>query len=195
MNIPSTPLPVSIGNEMELQIVNGKGEILRGEELIKVWNAIFDKVELVFKQSLDMVPEYIRKRVGKIRRVTKEKSGKQLPYLEIEYKTFKTFNISVIGPDPNISQVTWLMELVTPPATTMSEFAWWNMLLNTVLVKSLPPGYWILPLGLNPAEKEYSSGVTFGEHYHIGFDDAGLKLAGGDGAPRHVFHHDRRSLS
>jgi hypothetical protein len=177
MNPPDSQLPVPIGNEMELQIVNVKGEILRGEELIRVWDAIFAKVEPLFKQSLDMVPEYIRKRVGKIKRVTKEKSGKQLPYLEIEYKTFKTFNISVIGPDPNISQVTWLMELVTPPATTMAEFAWWNVLLNTVLVKSLPPGYWILPLGLNPAEKEYSSGVTFGEHYHIGFDDADFKLA------------------
>ncbi|MEX2682477.1 MAG: glutamate-cysteine ligase family protein [Candidatus Sigynarchaeota archaeon] len=177
MNIPSTPFPQPIGNEMELQIVNDAGAILRGEELIKIWNAIFDKIELSFKQALGMAPEYIRKRVGAIKRVTKEKSGKQLPYLDIEYKTFKTFHVSAIGPDPNISQVTWLMELVTPPASTMEEFAWWNSLLNTALVKSLPPGYWILPLGLNPAEKEYSSGVTFGEHYHVGVDDPGLKLA------------------
>ncbi|NMC05648.1 MAG: hypothetical protein GYA24_10575 [Candidatus Lokiarchaeota archaeon] len=177
MTIPSSSLPFPIGNETELQIVNERGEILRGEELLKVWNAIFDKVEPMFKQTLDSAPDFIRKRIGAYKRVTKEKSGKQLPYLEVEYKTFKTFHISVIGPDPNISQVTWLMELVTPPASSMEEFAWWNVILNTVLVKCLPPGYWILPLGLSPTEKEYASGVTFGEHYHVGVDDANLKLA------------------
>ncbi|MBN2151171.1 MAG: hypothetical protein JW839_07000, partial [Candidatus Lokiarchaeota archaeon] len=177
MNLPDSPLPVPVGNEMELPIMNPRGEILRGEELIRVWEAIFSKIEASFKGCLEAVPDAIKKRVGAVKRVTKERSGKQLPYLEIEYKTFKTFHISAIGPDPNISQVTWLMELVTPPATTMAECAWWNVLLNTALTNALPPGYWILPLGLSPTEREYSSGVTFGEHYHVGFDDAGFKLA------------------
>jgi len=178
MNIPATELPVPIGSEIELQIVNGNGEILRGEELIRIWNAIFDTIEVVFKRCMEFLPVEIRQRIIGVRKVTKEKQGRQLPYIEIEYKTLgRVFHINAIGPDPNISQVTWIMELVTPPATGMLEFAWLNVLLNTALARSLPAGYWVLPLGLNPIEKEYLSGVTYGEHYHIGIDDPALKLA------------------
>lgn len=176
--IPDNQLPCSIGNEIELQIVNDRGEILRGEELIKIWDAIFVNIKNVFYPSLKMLPEEIRNRVTGAHKVRKEKQGRKLPYVEVKYQALgREFHINVIGPDPNISQVTWLMELVTPPAISMQEYAWWNLFLNSVLVKALPDGYWVLPLGLNPVEKEYMSGVTFGEHYHIGVDDPALKLA------------------
>ncbi|HME52281.1 MAG TPA: glutamate-cysteine ligase family protein [Candidatus Lokiarchaeia archaeon] len=178
MSIPSNELPCSIGNEIELQIVNDRGEILRGEELIKTWDAIFVNIKEIFHKSLEILPEEIRNRITGARKVKKEKQGRKLPYVEVDYQALgRDFQINVIGPDPNISQITWLMELVTPPAINMQEFAWWNVFLNTVLVKALPAGYWVLPLGLNPVEKEYLSGVTYGEHYHIGVDDPDLKLA------------------
>jgi hypothetical protein len=165
---------------MEVQIVTESGEILRGEELMSTWKAIFDKIEPNFERARQALVPSIQAKIAAARRVTKTKSGKQLPYLEIEYETMgKTFPINVIGPDPNISQVTWIMELVTPPCLTLAEYAAWNALLNQVLVDSLPEGYRVLPLGLNPVEEEYLSGVTFGEHYHVGTfpEDLDLKLA------------------
>nr|MDO8116132.1 glutamate-cysteine ligase family protein [Candidatus Sigynarchaeota archaeon] len=145
------------------------GEILRGEELISVWKEIFENIENAFRKRLEEIPVEFQKKVRDIKQTTKSRQGKQLPYIEITYKTMgRDFNINVIGPDPNISQVTWLMELVTPPCTSIDEFVSWQRLLNTSLLDSLPGGYFVFPLGLNPLEKEYSSGVTFGEHYHIG---------------------------
>ncbi len=169
MAIPESSLPFSIGSEVELQIVNAGGEILRGEELISVWNAIFEKIEGSFRKRLKEIPAEFQGKVKDIKHTVKSRQGKQLPYIEVVYKTLgKEFNINVIGPDPNISQVTWLMELVTPPCTSIHEFTTWQLLLNTSLLDSLPSGFFVFPLGLNPLEKEYSSGVTFGEHYHIG---------------------------
>ncbi|MFX0098797.1 MAG: glutamate-cysteine ligase family protein [Candidatus Hodarchaeota archaeon] len=163
---------------MELQVVNKGGDILRGEELIDVWNQIFKNIVEIFENNLSLLPSDIRVKVKGFRFVTKERQGKHLPYLEIEYENFKkSFKINVIGPDPNISQITWIMELVTPPCISLHEFAWWNTILNKVLLDALPEGYHVLPLGLNPKTKNYMSGVTYGEHYHIGVHDSRLKLS------------------
>ncbi|MHA1684767.1 MAG: glutamate-cysteine ligase family protein [Promethearchaeota archaeon] len=178
MQIPPSRLPFSIGSEIELQIVHENGEMLRGETLIKVWGALFENLKGSFENHLSLLPDWIRKKVGGFRFVTKERQGKHLYYLEIEYNSLgKKFQINIIGPDPNISQITWLMELVLPPCESFEEFASWNAFLNKVLLLSLPAGFYILPIGLNPVEAEYMSGVTYGEHYHVGIKDPKVKLA------------------
>lgn len=167
-----------LGSEIELQIVNLKGEILRGEDLVSTWKHVFDGIEARFTRLLEELPADIKGKVTGVKQVTKPRQGKQLMYLEVTYATLgKSFHINVLGPDPNISQVTWIMELVTPPCTSMREFSWWGVLLNRLLASSLPGGKWVLPLGANPFEREYASGVTFGEHYHVGIDDPAVKLA------------------
>ncbi|MHA1369160.1 MAG: glutamate-cysteine ligase family protein [Promethearchaeota archaeon] len=178
MEIPDKQLPFSIGSEIELQIVNSNGKILRGEELINVWDKLLAEMEINFRNGLNLLPDGIRTKVKNLKRISKSRHGKKLPYLEITYFTMnKNFKINIAGPDPNISQITWILELVIPPSTTMHEFAIWNAFLNKIARESLPDGYWIIPLGLNPMDSEYRSGVTYGEHYHVGIHDPALKIA------------------
>ena len=61
MKIPETPFPFTIGNEIELQIVDRDGYILRGEELIGVWDDIFDSIENKFKKAMQDLPDNIKK--------------------------------------------------------------------------------------------------------------------------------------
>ena len=166
-------LAFSHGIEVENFITNKRGDILEdGKELVAVWDQMFNGA-LNFLKSLTSsstnVPEYIRRKIKRVTRKDVERHGKIIRYVQIHYKfNGKTIAINVFGPDPNISQITWLLELVTPPCEYFEELDWWINTLYLAASRSLTKGYNIQPLGFNPYQTEYRAGVTCGEHHHLG---------------------------
>ncbi|MEM2135531.1 MAG: glutamate-cysteine ligase family protein [Candidatus Jordarchaeaceae archaeon] len=176
----SKQLPFTQGVEIELQIVDQSGSLLQGQSLIRVWDHLLKRAAATLeKRVLEGAPSIVRERLVRVGRVEKERQGRRLPYITVSYKMRggKSVEIYAFGPDPNISQVTWILELVTPPCETMEELGWWIKSLYRVALDSLPGGYGIISIGFNPKEAEYRSGVTFGDHYHIGLPDSRDRLA------------------
>jgi hypothetical protein len=161
------------GIEVENFITNKRGDILEdGKELVAVWDQMFNGA-LNFLKSLTSsstnVPEYIRRKIKRVTRKDVERHGKIIRYVQIQYLfNGKSIDINVFGPDPNISQITWLLELVTPPCEYLEELDWWINTLYLAASRSIAKGYHIQPLGFNPYQTEYRAGVTCGEHHHLG---------------------------
>nr|MDO8081068.1 glutamate-cysteine ligase family protein [Candidatus Freyarchaeota archaeon] len=176
----SKRLPFTQGVEIELQIVDQSGALLQGQRLIKIWDQLLKRAGAVLQKTvLEGAPSIVRERLVRVGRVEKERQGRRLPYITVSYRMpgGKPIEIYSFGPDPNISQVTWILELVTPPCETMEELGWWIKSLYRVALDSLPSGFGIISIGFNPKEAEYRSGVTFGDHYHIGLPDTRNRLA------------------
>lgn len=165
-------LPYTHGIEVENFITNRQGDILEdGKELVAVWDQMFNGA-LRFLQSLTSssanVPDYIRNKIRRVTRKDVERHGKIIRYVQIQYLVNgKSIAINVFGPDPNISQITWLLELVTPPCEYLEELDWWINTLYLAATTSITKGYNVQPLGFNPYQSEYRAGVTCGEHHHI----------------------------
>lgn len=173
-------LPFTQGVEIEVQIVDQGGSLLQGQSLIRVWDHLLKRAAAMLeKKVLEGAPSIVRERLVRVGRVEKERQGRRLPYITVSYRMRGGRNVEIyaFGPDPNISQVTWILELVTPPCETMEELGWWIKSLYRVALDSLPSGYGIISIGFNPKEAEYRSGVTFGDHYHIGMPDSRDRLA------------------
>ncbi|NHJ33013.1 MAG: hypothetical protein FK732_09125, partial [Asgard group archaeon] len=172
--IPSTgktktmrKLAFTHGIEVENFITNKRGDILEdGKELVAVWDQMFNGA-LNFLKSLTSsstnVPEYIRRKIKRVTRKDVERHGKIIRYVQIQYLfNGKSIAINVFGPDPNISQITWLLELVTPPCEYLEELDWWINTLYIAASRSIAKGYHVQPLGFNPYQTEYRAGVTCG---------------------------------
>ncbi|MHA1433911.1 MAG: glutamate-cysteine ligase family protein [Candidatus Heimdallarchaeota archaeon] len=166
-------LPFTQGIEIENFITNNRGDILEdGKELVAVWDQMFNGA-LKFLKSLtsssSKVPSYIRNKIRGVTRKDVERHGKIIRYVQIKYQVNgKSIDINVFGPDPNISQITWLLELVTPPCEYIEELQWWINTLYLAATRSITKGYNVQPMGFNPFQSEYRAGVTCGEHHHLG---------------------------
>ncbi|MHA1244098.1 MAG: glutamate-cysteine ligase family protein [Candidatus Heimdallarchaeota archaeon] len=166
-------LPFTQGIEIENFITNGRGDILEdGKELVAVWDQMFNGA-LRFLKSLtsssSKVPSYIRNKIRGVTRKDVERHGKIIRYVQIKYQVNgKSIDINIFGPDPNISQITWLLELVTPPCEYLEELQWWINTLYQAATQSITRGYHVQPMGFNPFQSEYRAGVTCGEHHHLG---------------------------
>ncbi|MCK4848080.1 MAG: hypothetical protein KAT16_03570, partial [Candidatus Heimdallarchaeota archaeon] len=117
-------------------------------------------------------PKAISKKIVKIEMKEETKREKRLSFIFVHYKLGKkTIKVNVFGPDPNISQITWLLELVTPPCEYLEELSFWVDTLYAAALHGLSKAKIktaLLPIGLNPMEKRVRSGLTCGEHIHIG---------------------------
>ena len=166
-------LPFTQGIEIENFITDRRGDILEdGKELVAVWDQMFNGA-LNFLKSLtsssSKVPSYIRNKIRNVTRKDVERHGKIIRYVQIQYQVNgKSIAINVFGPDPNISQITWLLELVTPPCEYLEELQWWINTLYIAATRSITKGYFVQPIGFNPFQTEYRAGVTCGEHHHLG---------------------------
>ncbi len=173
----ATKLPFTQGYEVELQLVNAKGEILAGEKLLTSWEKMFNKAADLLQTIKKQAPSGIANKINGVEVKNKDRHGKQIKYVTIAYNLAgKSIEVDAFGPDPNISQITWILEIVTPPCEEMEELGWWLSTLYSVAVQSVPSDVKIHSLGFNGVETEYRSGVTFGDHIHIGVPDIGQRL-------------------
>ncbi|MFW9780650.1 MAG: glutamate-cysteine ligase family protein, partial [Candidatus Heimdallarchaeota archaeon] len=171
----STKLYFTHGIEIENHLVSRKadGEVLVGENLIRAWEKMFEgAAEYLKRISRDKkTPKEISKRIVKVEVREELKRERRLKFVFVTYRLDKkNIPINVFGPDPNIGQITWLLELVTPPCQYLEEMEWWIETLYMAALYGLKdnPDVALLPIGLNPTEKRVRSGLTCGEHHHIG---------------------------
>lgn len=167
-----TELYFTHGVEIENHLVSRKtGKVVVGDKLLHAWDQMFLGAA-TFLQKLKkdkQTPKEISKRIEKVEVKEEIKRERRLKFVFVNYKLGKkTIRVNVFGPDPNIGQITWLLELVTPPCQYIEELEWWINTLYSAALQGLPPDVALLPIGLNPTEKRVRSGLTCGEHHHIG---------------------------
>ncbi|MFX1284251.1 MAG: glutamate-cysteine ligase family protein [Promethearchaeota archaeon] len=167
-----TELYFTHGIEIENHLVSRKtGEVIVGDELLNAWEKMFSgAAEFLQKLRKDKhVPKEILKKIEKVEVKEEVKRERRLKFVFVNYKLGKkTIRVNVFGPDPNIGQITWLLELVTPPCEYLEELDFWIDTLFAAGLQGLPSDVALLPIGLNPTEKRVRSGLTCGEHHHIG---------------------------
>jgi len=171
--LPHTELYFTHGVEIENHLVSHEtGEVLVGDELLTVWENMFKAAGeyLGNVKKNKKTPKYISNKIVKIEVKEVEKRERRLSFVFLHYKLGKkTIKINCFGPDPNISQITWLLELVTPPCHFLEEIDFWiDTLYEAALHGLAKSNIALLPMGLNPMEKRVRSGLTCGEHHHIG---------------------------
>ncbi len=170
---PETELFFTHGIEIENHLVSkATGEVLVGNDLLITWEEMFNKAaEYLAKLKKDKkIPSYIAKKIVKIEVKEEVKREKRLSFVFIHYRLGKkVIPINCFGPDPNIPQLTWILELVTPPCNFLEELSFWiDTLYSAALYGLSKSDVALLPMGLNPMEKRVRSGLTCGEHHHIG---------------------------
>ena len=170
-----TPLFFSHGVEIENHLVDiNTGDVLVGNDLLTVWEQMFNGAADYLKKlkKSKNTPKAIASKIVKIEVAEEIKREKRLKFVFVHYRLGKkTIRINAFGPDPNISQITWLLELVTPPCEFLEELAFWIDSLFAAALHGLSKAKIksaLLPIGLNPMEKRVRSGLTCGEHHHIG---------------------------
>lgn len=165
-------LPFSHGLEIENHLVDIKtSKLIVGEYLLKSWDVMFEKA-FQFLSAIPKspnTPDYIKKKIKNVRIVEEKKRDLNLKFITIDYVVNKKiFPTNAIGPDPNISQITWLLEMVLPPCEMMEEIKFWIETLYESVSEALSEyGIKLLPLGLHPSEEEFRSGLSCGIHCHI----------------------------
>ncbi len=179
-----TKLIYSHGIEIENHLtLKDKGTVVVGNDLLTIWDAMFDKAFEYLKEIKDKKkgPSAIINKITKIEVAEIEKHERKLKFIFVYYKLGKeVIKVNVFGPDPNISQITWLLELVTPPCEYLEELDWWvSTLYESTMagLEKLEPKVVLLPIGLNPMEERFRSGLSCGSHHHIGIPDKKEKIA------------------
>jgi hypothetical protein len=194
-------LPHTHGIEMELQVIKKTGEWIEGSILEDIFKYIVNHAAEILKTSLDkgQVPDLIKGKVQKVWTQDINKPGHiRGLVLMMDYTLDgKPVTLELLGRDPHGVGVTWLLEGVTPPCEYLEELEWWThemlrlsylSILKTqeVFAKGelkVPKDstfnmddadLMLVSAGLNPAQK-FVTGISFGDHHHIGIKDEGLR--------------------
>ncbi|TFG33976.1 hypothetical protein EU527_05830 [Candidatus Thorarchaeota archaeon] len=167
-NTAEMQLPFPHGIEVELQIIKKDGNWIRGEDILEV----FDKIVSGAKRLLDRKirassVESIRHKYIQSAQTEEGERGSRIVVTYLDPAgTPKEFTL--LGRDPNVTTITWILEIATPPCTSLEELAWWIQTLIAVSFESLPKESQaiLISTGLNPTQ-EYLRNLSFGEHHHI----------------------------
>ncbi|MFX1393036.1 MAG: hypothetical protein ACFFAH_05610, partial [Promethearchaeota archaeon] len=77
-------------------------------------------------------------------------------------------DIDSFARDGNVTAITYILELVTPPCEYVEELAYWASTLFLLAKNTLPNDLHIIASAINPAAKEYQRGLTQADHNHLG---------------------------
>ena len=169
-----TPLPFTHGIEMELIIADDDGNYPPGEEMVFrmkeiVKDAIKIMTEIIYEGRDDFlpIPDFIR---SKILAKPFGKDDIEKGYvMDIRYKLGETsVDIDTFGRDGNVTAITYILELVTPPAEFVEELAYWASTLFLLAKTTLPKDIHIIASGINPASAVYMRGLSQADHHHYG---------------------------
>ncbi|MFX1501809.1 MAG: hypothetical protein ACFFDH_12670 [Promethearchaeota archaeon] len=169
-----TPLPFTHGIEMELIIADDSGEYPPGEEMVFrmkeiVKDAIKIMDEMLYEGREDFlpVPEYIRQKV--LARPWGKDDLEKGYAMDIRYALGDSYvDIDTFARDGNVTAITYILELVTPPCVYVEELAYWASTLFLLAKATLPKDLHIIASAINPATREYMRGVSQADHSHIG---------------------------
>ncbi len=168
------PLPFSHGMEMELIICDDQGNYLEGDEMVYRMEAITKEAARILNQVIKgerqdfvPIPEYIR---GKIKKMAyNDRDIEKGLTMKLAYDLDgQEITVDAFGRDGNVTAVTYILELVTPPCQYAEELAYWASFLFNLATKVMPKDFHIVSSAFNPASKAYNRGLSQGDHHHIG---------------------------
>ena len=170
-----TPLPFTHGIEMELIIADDQGNyppgdemVFRMREIVKDAIKIMDQILFEGRDDFYPVPDYVRSKVT-ARPYGREDLEKGYA-MDIRYKLPNGVEVDIdtFARDGNVTAVTYILELVTPPCEYVEELAYWASTLFLLAKSTLPNDLHIIASAINPAAKEYMRGLSQADHSHIG---------------------------
>jgi hypothetical protein len=170
-----TPLPFTHGIEMELIVADDNGNyppgdemVFRMREIVKDAIKIMDQILYEGRADFLPIPDYIRSKVT-ARPYGREDLEKGYA-MDIRYKlpTGNEVDIDTFARDGNVTAVTYILELVTPPCEYVEELAYWASTLFLLAKNTLPNDLHIIASAINPAAKEYMRGLSQADHSHVG---------------------------
>ena len=176
-----TIMPFTMGIEQELIIAYADGAYPPGDEMVyRMKEIVKDAINLlkqvIYEGRSDFlpVPDYIKSKIENIY----GKADKEKGYvMDIRYKLpegshavdgGQVVDVDCFGRDGNVTAITYILELVTPPCRYVEELAYWASTLFLLAKTTLPSDLYIIASGINPAAKEYMRGLTQADHFHIG---------------------------
>ncbi|MBS7287840.1 MAG: hypothetical protein KIH01_03615, partial [Candidatus Freyarchaeota archaeon] len=159
--------------------MNLKGRWIDGEKMVsimgKIVHDVADGLKAVLKDPQDELVKKISKKTSNIRVALVERRGDTL-VITYALPDGKKIDVELLGRDPHIGTITWILEAATPPCDSLEELAWWLHTILKLSHDSLPAGVKLITTGLNPL-MEYQQGLSFGDHHHMGIPDPKLRLA------------------
>ena len=170
-----TPLPFTHGIEMELIVADDYGNypdgaemVFRMKEIVKDAIKIMDQILYEGRNDFLPVPDYIRQKV--LARPYGKEDIEKGYVMDIRYHLPNgvAVDIDTFGRDGNVTAVTYILELVTPPCEYVEELAYWASTLFLLAKNTLPSDLHIIASAINPAAKEYMRGLSQADHSHIG---------------------------
>jgi len=161
-------LPFPHGIEIELQVIRKDGTWIRGEDILEIFDKIVSSAKgLLDKKIRSSSVETVR---DKYEHSSQTEEGERGSRIVATYKdpAGQPREYTLLGHDPNVVSLTWILEVATPPCTTLEELAWWIQTLIAISYESLPRDSQaiLISTGLNPTQ-EYLRNLSFGEHHHI----------------------------
>jgi len=177
-----TPLPFTHGIEMELIIADDKGNyppgdemVFRMREIVKDAIRIMDQILYEGRDDFYPVPDYIRSKVT-ARPYGREDLEKGYA-MDIRYRLpdNSEVDIDTFARDGNVTAITYILELVTPPCEYVEELAYWASILFLLAKNTLPNDLHIIASAINPAAGEYMRGLSQADHSHIGSFESDLE--------------------
>jgi hypothetical protein len=163
-----TELPFPHGIEIELQVIRKDGSWIRGEEILEAFDRIVSNAKtLLDKRIRSAAVSSVREKYHQSAQTEEGERGSRIVATYTGPRG-QPAEYTLLGHDPNVTSLTWILEVATPPCTTLEELAWWVQTLIAVSFDSLPrdSNAILVSTGLNPTQ-EYLKNLSFGEHHHI----------------------------
>jgi hypothetical protein len=176
-----TPLPYTHGIEMELIIADDNGDyppgdemVFRMKEIVKDAIKIMDEILYAGRSDFLPVPEYIKQKV--LARPWGVDDLEKGYAMDIRYALGDgSVDIDTFARDGNVTAITYILELVSPPCIFVEELAYWCSTLFQLAKATLPKDLHIIASAINPATKEYQRGLSESDHSHIGSFESELE--------------------
>jgi hypothetical protein len=176
-----TPLPYTHGIEMELIIADDSGNyppgdemVFRMKEIVKDAIKIMDEILYEGRSDFLPVPDYIRQKV--LARPWGRDDLEKGYAMNIRYALGETsVDIDTFARDGNVTAITYILELVTPPCAYIEELAYWASTLFLLAKTTLPKDLHIIASAINPGMKEYMRGISQADHSHLGSFESELE--------------------
>ena len=179
-----TPLPFTHGIEMELIIADDNGDyppgdemVFRMKEIVKDAIKIMDQILYQGRADFLPVPDFIRQKV--MARPWGRDDLEKGYAMNIRYRLPNNVEVDIdtFARDGNVTAVTYILELVTPPCEYAEELAYWASTLFLLAKNTLPNDLHIIASAINPASKFYARGLSCSDHSHVGSFESDLEKA------------------
>ncbi|MFW9974541.1 MAG: glutamate-cysteine ligase family protein [Candidatus Thorarchaeota archaeon] len=161
-------IPFPHGIEVELQVIRKDGTWIRGEDILQIFDGIVSNAKGLLEKKIRVsTVESVKKKYKQSAQTEEGERGSRI-VVSYEDPNGQIKEYTLLGHDPNVTSLTWILEIATPPCTTLEELAWWIQTLIAISQESLPSDAKaiLISTGLNPTQ-EYLRNLSFGEHHHI----------------------------